>query len=166
MNETALLYDAHLQNTNQVYYIAVFAVIIAIVSAFGAIYPSLSRRGDPAIVRTGALVMFAICLGVVMNCGYQIGIIIPRNKRDVTVYSGCVSNLATAVNRSAHNIRATTFYVDGKLFHFSSSTWIRGFHNENDIIVEGEYLQITTAGDEVTRILRLNANCQTIPSRN
>jgi hypothetical protein len=72
---------------------------------------------------------------------------------------GCTVNFQRVVHPNAHGVADTNFSLAERDFHFSSSPWLPGFHNERDSIRPGEMLRMTLAGETVVRIERLADPC-------
>ncbi len=80
--------------------------------------------------------------------------------RKTNVVQGCVHDFERVVHPNGHNIADTYFTIGGVDFHFNSSPWLPGFHNENDLIRSGDRLKITRADNTVLRIERLAQGCR------
>lgn len=158
MNSPTVIYDAQADGMAGLSSPVILAAVIAVGAAFIAMNPAVSRRGDPNIIRVGAILAFVASSAIVLASVYRSGIFASTSASFVA-YEGCVADLDTATNRNAHNLKDTTFRVGAKTFHFNSSPWLRGFHNENDDIAEGERLRLTERGGEVTKIVRLGSRC-------
>ena len=79
--------------------------------------------------------------------------------KKASVVEGCVADFQRIVHPNGHNIADTYFSVGGVGFHFNSSPWLPGFHNEDDIIHPGDGLRITRSGTTVLRIERSPTSC-------
>jgi hypothetical protein len=79
--------------------------------------------------------------------------------KHASVVQGCVAEFKRVVHPNDHNIADTYFTVSGVDFHFNSSPWLPGFHNEHNLIRPGDGLRVTRAGQQVLRIERSPESC-------
>jgi hypothetical protein len=161
VNSPSIIYDMRVDSAHHMDSPGILAAIISVASVLIAIYPEISRRGDPTIIRTGALLMCAVAAAITLDSAYRSGFMIPKSNRKPITHEGCVSGLVTTVYRNAHDIRDTRFNIGSRNYHFNSSAWTRGFHNDDDAIREGDNLQITEENGEVTKIVRQGVSCPT-----
>lgn len=124
-----------------------------------------SRGGDPLVNRAvSALMLFGIVASLISaSIPFFQGLSAKRalESGHVSVVQGCVREFDRQVHENEHNLTDTYFSVGGRPFHFNSSPWLPGFHNEANAITAGEGLRVTTTGDTVLRIERAPAACAT-----
>ena len=124
---------------------------------------SYTRGGDPSVNRAMAalliLVLLAALIASILPFGLAMGARVAMSTHRVTVFQGCVEAYDRIVHTDDHGVADTYFTVDGKNFHFNSSPWLPGFHNENDVIRSGERLRMTMGGKTVLVIEHVKPDC-------
>lgn len=80
--------------------------------------------------------------------------------RNVRVVEGCVQGLERIVHPNEHGLVDTYFRVGAEDFHFNSSPWLPGFHNEDDVIAARDRLKLTLSGKRVLSIERAELFCR------
>ena len=139
-----------------------FGVMAAMALAV-IIRPDLGRGSDATMNRVGAAIfMLAACLGIVF---WLLPIPVAMRARHQTkmhrtsVVQGCVRNFERDVHPNGHGMSDTYFSLGGRSYHFSSSPWWPGFHNENDLIHSADGLRVMMSGQHVIGIEKLAAGC-------
>jgi len=141
--------------------LALVAVAVLVVRV--ARNPGLIRGDDLTMNRAGGVLMLLavsvalavsslpLFLNLLANVAVASG--------NVSVLQGCVRGFEREVHPENHNIADTYLCVGGRRFHFNSSLWVPGFHNEADVIRSGDGLRIITSGGLVLRIERTPQTC-------
>jgi hypothetical protein len=70
------------------------------------------------------------------------------------VVEGCVRNFQRVIHTDDHDLADTAFAINDVNFHFNSSPFLPGFHNEPNVIRPGDRLKITRVRNVVLRIER------------
>lgn len=129
---------------------------MAIVPIFGLTRPQLARGGDPQVNRAGYLIFLLLILAafaaacVPLALGQWARVVVADGK--TRTVQGCVTDFQREVHPNAHNIADTYFSLGGSEFHFNSSPWLPGFHNEDNVVRQGQGLRIVMSGQTVMRI--------------
>lgn len=133
-------------------------LVMMVIPILGLARPELARTrgGDPLVNRAGyALFLAFILAAFAASC---VPLILGQwakfetTKGNTRTIQGCVANFERVVHPNAHNVADTYFSLNGVDFHFNSSPWLPGFHNEGNQIAPGQALSITMAGKTVLRI--------------
>ena len=119
--------------------------------------------GDPATNAVGGFVMLVFTAAILFASALPFALALPATldmaRGHFSVARGCVTSFTRTVDHANHDIADTYFSLGSKPFHFNISYWLPGFRNEDDLIHEGDGLQITTVGAQVLRVERLATAC-------
>lgn len=145
--------------------------LVLLIVAAGVIVVIVGRRkqiGDPGQLAT-AVVMLIFILGALVAA------LLPPilgmwakdqiNHHRYTRIEGCVRGFQRIVHPNDHNITDTYFSLASRDFHFNSSPWHPGFHDEDDVIRPGDGLRITMSGSRVLMIERAQTGCRMVEGR-
>jgi hypothetical protein len=157
-----VLYDARHGASILVGPIGLLGLLIVAVLLIGAIRnPKLFRGDDPTLNRAGgAMALLGIAAVLVASSfPFFFGLIARTaiSSGRVSVWQGYVRNFEQ--HHGDHDLIDTYFTLGDKSFHFNSSPWLPGFHDERDEIRPNDGLRIVNSGDMVLRIERQPGNC-------
>lgn len=138
-----------------------FLLAIAVVMVIGLVRKEPKAQRD-SLLGKGRFVPMLAFIGIALGAA-----LLPQSLRPwaaaadkkATALEGCVTNFQRVVHPNGHNITDTYFTVQGVDFHFNSSPWLPGFHNEDDIVRPGDGLRITRVNNTVLRIERAPQWC-------
>ena len=157
-----VLYDARNGVSTLVGPIGLVVLLIVVAFIISAIRnPKLFRGDDPTLNRaTGSMALLGIAAVLIASSfpfffGLMARSAISSGK--VSVWQGCVQNFEQ--HHGDHDLTDTYFTLGAKTFHFNSSPWLPGFHDQRDEIRPNDGLRIVNSGDMVLRIERQPGNC-------
>ena len=161
--ENNIIYDAsEVAQPLMGFWMVLIALAIAAIAVLIIFFPRIARQGDQTIVR---LVAVLVALAAVSTLSFSAFrwfrslSSVSHHQGNMTVIQGCVINFNRTVNQNEHNLADTYFAIGSTPFHFNSSPWFPGFHNEEDVIKPGDGLRIFRRDGTIVKILRAPEAC-------
>lgn len=162
--QTGVIYDARNGKSSLFGGIMLpFAIVLIVLLVRVIRNPKRARADDSLGTRAAASLMLVSIVGALIASSLPFFLSLSAKRAlaagTVNVVQGCVRNFERQVHVNQHNVTDTYSSVGGRAFHFNSSPWLPGFHNELDEVSAGERLRMTTSGDRVLLIERVPAAC-------
>ena len=125
--------------------------------------PDLGKGPDATMTRVGATAfLLGACLGIGLCLLPTLAGVWPGVRTRInqtTLVQGCVRNFERDVHPNGHGMTDTYFRVANRDYHFNSSPWWPGFHDDDDLIHPADRLRLLMSGQRVIRIEKLAAGC-------